>query len=248
MLNKIVVQRIKRIKIWVGVLLLPPTHIAIDEVLTRSQLEALCKPLVERSLKICQNTLESAGLQLDDLDEIIMVGGMTKMPLIRKMVAEWSGRTPNTTVNPDEAVGIGASIQAMALESSEDQVLLLDVIPLTLSIESANGICIPVIKKNTKVPHKVSRIFSTGRDNQDTVIISVYQGEGHHIQDNVHLATFELSGIRQAARMEPRIEVTLRIDVNGILSVTALDLDTRQSQSIQIVNMSSKALDALESN
>ena len=222
--------------------------IAIDEVLTRSQLEALCKPLVERSLKICQNTLESAGLQLDDLDEIIMVGGMTKMPLIRKMVAEWSGRTPNTTVNPDEAVGIGASIQAMALESSEDQVLLLDVIPLTLSIESANGICIPVIKKNTKVPHKVSRIFSTGRDNQDTVIISVYQGEGHHIQDNVHLATFELSGIRQAARMEPRIEVTLRIDVNGILSVTALDLDTRQSQSIQIVNMSSKALDALESN
>ena len=220
--------------------------LGVQEVLTRTQLEDICMPLIERSLKICQKTFESAGLQFSDLDEIIMVGGMTKMPLIRRKVQEWFDRVPNTSINPDEAVGIGASIQAMALESSEDRVLLLDVIPLTLSIESANGICIPVIQKNTKVPHKVSRIFSTSRDNQDSVIISIYQGEGTHTAENVHLATFELSGIRPAPRMEPQIEVSLRIDVNGILSVTAMDLDTRQSQSIQIVDMSTKALEALE--
>lgn len=220
--------------------------LGVQEVLTRTQLEDICMPLIERSLRICQKTFESAGLQFSDLDEIIMVGGMTKMPLIRRKVQEWFDRVPNTSINPDEAVGIGAAIQAMALESSEDRVLLLDVIPLTLSIESANGVCIPVIKKNTKVPHKVSRIFSTSRDNQDSVIISIYQGEGTHTTENVHLATFELSGIRPAPRMEPQIEVSLRIDVNGILSVTAMDLDTRQSQSIQIVDMSTKALEALE--
>ena len=222
------------------------SSLGIDEVLTKPQLEELCMPLVERSLVICRKTFESAGLQFSDLNEIIMVGGMTKMPLIRRKVHEWFKRAPNTSINPDEAVGIGGAIQAMALESSENKVLLLDVIPLTLSIESANGVCIPVIRKNTKVPHKVSRIFSTSRDNQDTVIISIYQGEGAHTTENTHLATFELSGIRPAPRMEPQIEVSLRIDVNGILAVTAMDLDTKQSQSIQIVDMSAKAMEAME--
>ena len=121
------------------------------------------------------------------------------------------------------------------------------VIPLTLSIETAGGVCIPLIPKNTKVPHRVSRVFTTSRDNQDSVIISIFQGEGKHVADNTRLATFELSGIRPAPRMVPQIEVSLRIDVSGILSVTAIDLETRQSQSVQVVDMSMRALEALES-
>ena len=174
-----------------------------------------------------------------------MVGGMTKMPLIRRKVEEWFLRPPNTSINPDEAVGIGAAIQAMALDSDSDAVLLLDVIPLTLSIEAAGGVCIPLIPKNTKVPHRISRVFTTSRDNQQSVIISIFQGEGSHVADNTRLATFELAGIRPAKRMEPRIEVSLRIDVNGILSITAVDLDSKQSQSVQVVDMNVKAIEGL---
>ena len=220
----------------------------LEEVVTRQQLESLCAPLVERALEICRQTFESANLSISDINDIIMVGGMTRMPLIRRRAAEWFGRAPNTSINPDEAVGIGAAIQAMALDSSqnEDMVLLLDVLPLTLSIEAAGGVCIPVIAKNTKIPHHVSRIFTTSRDNQNSVRISIYQGEGHHVSENAKLSTFELNGIRQAPRMTPRIEVSFSIDVNGILSVTAIDLDTHQSQSVEIVDLTTKALDALE--
>lgn len=220
----------------------------LDETLTRSQLETLCAPLVERALNICQQTFDSANISIADINDIIMVGGMTRMPLVRRRVTEWFGRAPNTTINPDEAVGIGAAIQAMALDSIQDNmVLLLDVLPLTLSIEAAGGVCIPVIAKNTKIPHHVSRIFTTSRDNQNSVTISIYQGEGHHISENSRLSTFELTGIRQAPRMTPRIEVSFSIDVNGILSVTAIDLDSHQSQSIEIVDLTAKALDVLES-
>ena len=219
--------------------------LAINDTLTRAQLDALCAPLVDRSLDICQSVFDSAGLHGENVDQIVMVGGMTRMPLIRKKVQEWFGRAPNTQINPDEAVGIGAAIQAMALDACTDDILLLDVIPLTLSIEAAGGVCIPLIPKNTKVPHRVSRTFTTSRDNQESVIISIFQGEGSHTQDNIRLATFELANIRHAKRMEPRIEVSLRIDVNGILSITAVDLDSNQSQSVQIVDMNLKALDAL---
>lgn len=218
----------------------------ISEVLTREQLENLCQPLVERSLRICRNVFEGGGIKLEDIDEVVMVGGMTRMPLIREMVEEWFDKKPNTAINPDEAVGIGAAIQAMALDAESDMVLLLDVIPLTLSIEVAGGICLPFIHKNTKVPHRATRIFTTSRDNQDTVIISIFQGEGTHVDENTRLATFALSGIRPARRMEPKIEVSLRIDVSGILSVTAIDLDTKQSQSVQVVDMNMKALEGLE--
>ena len=220
--------------------------LSIDETLTRQQLETICQPLIERSLKICKSVFDSAGLTLKDIDEVIMVGGMTKMPLIRAKAKEFFKLVPNTSINPDEAVGIGAAIQAMALDSESDMVLLLDVIPLTLSIEAAGGVCIPLVPKNTKVPHKVSRIFTTSRDNQDSVIISIFQGEGSHVEENTRLATFELGGIRPCKRMEPKIEVTLKIDVSGILSVTAIDLDTKQSQSVQVVDMSVKALEALD--
>lgn len=222
------------------------SNIAIHETLTRKQLDELCEPLVDRSLRICRNVFDSAGLHRGEVDEIIMVGGMTRMPLIRKKVEEWFMRKPNTSINPDEAVGIGAAIQAMALDDANEEVLLLDVIPLTLSIEAIGGVCIPLISKNTKVPHCVKRIFTTSRDNQQSVIISIFQGEGSHVEDNTRLATFELTGIRPAKRMEPRIEVTLRIDVNGILSITALDLDTQTSQSVQVVDMNIKAFEALD--
>ena len=217
----------------------------IDETLSREQMESLCLPLVERSLRICRSVFDSAGLHCGEIDQIVMVGGMTKMPLIRRKVEEWFLRPPNTSINPDEAVGIGAAIQAMALDSDSDAVLLLDVIPLTLSIEAAGGVCIPLIPKNTKVPHRISRVFTTSRDNQQSVIISIFQGEGSHVADNTRLATFELAGIRPAKRMEPRIEVSLRIDVNGILSITAVDLDSKQSQSVQVVDMNVKAIEGL---
>ena len=229
--------------------IMPEVHrnLDIDETISRDQFEAMCAPLVERAIEICEKTFESANLTVNDIDDIVMVGGMTRMPLIRKRVAEWFGRAPNTRVNPDEAVGIGAAIQAMALDNTQGDsvVLLLDVLPLTLSIEAAGGVCIPVIPKNTKIPHHVTRVFTTSRDNQSSVMISIYQGEGHLTHENAKLGTFELNGIRPAPRMAPRIEVSFSIDVNGILSVTALDLDTRQSQSIEIVDLTNKALDAL---
>ena len=221
-----------------------PKELNVDEVLTRAEFERLCAPLVERSLKITDEVIASAGNY--HIDNIIMVGGMTRMPLIRERVQQHFGKRINTSVNPDEAVGIGAAIQAMALESNSDAILLLDVIPLTISIGVANNICIPLIEKNTKVPHRVSKIFSTSRDNQQSVIISIYQGEGSHTQDNTLLATFELSGIRQAKRMVPQIEVSLKIDVDGILSITAVDLDTHQSQSVQVVDMNIKAMEGLD--
>ena len=229
-----------------GILPQADSKLALHEELTRDQLEALCLPLVQRSFDICQSVFDSAGLQHSDIDEVIMVGGMTRMPLIREQAAQWFGKKPNTSINPDEAVGIGASIQAMALATQEDLILLLDVIPLTLSVEAAGGICIPLIKKNTKVPHKASRVFTTSRDNQESVIVSVFQGEGRHVSENTRLATFELSGIRPARRMEPKIEVTLRVDVSGILAVTAMDLDSKQSQTVTVVDMSTKALETLK--
>ncbi len=223
------------------------TPVALNEVLSRQQLESLCQPLIERSLGICEGVLNNAGIMKSDINEVVLVGGMTRMPLIREMVQDYFGITPGTAVNPDEAVAIGAAIQAKALENDDSKVLLLDVVPLTLGLEAAGGIFIPLIQKNTKVPHRVSRVFTTNRDNQESVIISVYQGENARCEDNTLLATFELGGIRPAPRMEPQIEVSLRIDVNGILSVTAIDLDTHQSQSVQVVDMSMRMLESLQS-
>lgn len=221
-------------------------RVNMDEILTRSQLEQLCSQFVERSLDICDSVFANAGIDARVLDEIVMVGGTSRMPLVRQMTERYFGKRPNTAINPDEAVAIGAAIQAKALDDEDSDVLLLDVVPLTLGIEAAGGVFIPLISKNTKVPHRVSRVFTTNRDNQDSVIISIYQGEANLCRENTLLSTFELTGIRPAPRMEPQIEVTLRIDVNGILSITAVDLDTHQSQSVQVVDMSVRILNDLQ--
>lgn len=223
-------------------------NLKLNETLTRAKLNELCAPLVERSLAISDAVFSSSGLRKKDLNEIVLVGGMTRMPLVRQMVEKWFGRVPNTRINPDEAVGIGAALQATALKSAVDDVILLDVIPLSLGIDAAGGVFIPLIPKNTKVPHRASRIFTTNRDGQDRVHISIYQGENNYSKDNALLASFELVGIRDAKRMQPRIEVSLRVDVNGILAVTAIDLDTGQSQSVEVVDMTMRALEALENS
>jgi molecular chaperone DnaK len=162
------------------------------------------------------------------------------------MVETWFGRVPNTQVNPDEVVGIGAAIQAMALVNRNTNVLLLDVVPLTLGIEALGGVFIPLIERGTKVPHRVSRVFTTNRDNQDRVVITVLQGESTQSSENTLLATFELTGIRPARRMEPQIEVQLHINVSGILAVTAVDQDTKQSQTVEVVDMMVRAIQSME--
>ncbi|MFA5623519.1 MAG: Hsp70 family protein [Bradymonadales bacterium] len=220
-------------------------NLGISEVVYRSHFENLCLPLVERSLRICERVLRDAGLRIKDLDELIMVGGMTRMPLIREMVQKWLSKPLNTSMNPDEVVGIGAAIQAMSLATPQSDLLLLDITPLTLGIEAANSVFVPLIPKNTKVPHRVHRHFTTNRDNQSSVVISVYQGEGKRCEENTFLGAFELSGIRPAPRMIPKIKVSFKIDVNGILEVSAIDEDSKESQSIEIVDMAKKALHSL---
>lgn len=211
------------------------------ETITRAEFEKLCLPLVERSLAICNDVFDKAGIDKTTLNDIVLVGGMTQMPLVRDRIQSFFGKRPNTSVHPDEAVAIGAAIQAAALSHEADNVLLLDIVPLTLGIEAAADIFIPLIPKNTKIPHRVSRVFTTNRDHQDKVSITIYQGENHYCKENTRLATFELTGIRDAPRMVPKIEVSLHIDANGILSVSAVDLDTNVSQSIQIADMSVQA-------
>ncbi len=213
--------------------------------ISQQQMEDLCIDLVERSLEICAVTFEQARIGIDDVDDFIMVGGMTRMPLIREMVREFYGREPNDTVNPDEVVAIGAAIQAATLVDPHEEILLLDVTPLTLGIASMNDIFAPIIQRNTKVPHRITKRFTTSRDNQERVRIAVYQGENKHCKENTLLGEFELTGIRKAPRMTPQIDVSFRIDANGILNVTAIDRDTGQAQSIEIVDMAKRALDSI---
>ena len=211
--------------------------------LTRDQVEDMCIDLVERSLEICDKTFESARVGLHEIDKFILVGGMTRMPLIRRLAEEYFGQEAAASVNPDEVVATGASIQAATLVDPQEEVLLLDVTPLTLGIRSLNDIFTPIIKQNTKVPHRVSKRFTTSRDNQDRVRIEIYQGEERYCKDNTLLGEFDLVGISQAPRMVPQIDVTFKIDANGILSVTARDQASQAAESIQIVDMAKRALD-----
>ncbi|MDX9720067.1 MAG: Hsp70 family protein [Myxococcota bacterium] len=217
----------------------------LDCTLDRRQVEDMCIDLVERSLQICEETFRHARIGMDDIDDFLLVGGMTRMPLVREMVREYFGREPNSNLNPDEVVAIGAAIQAATLIDPQDEILLLDVTPLTLGIESMNGIFAPIIGRNSKVPHRITKRFTTSRDNQDRVRVAVYQGENRYCQENTLLGEFELTGIRRAPRMQPQIDVTFKLDANGILTVTAIDRDTGQEQSIEIVDMAKRALQAM---
>ncbi len=204
--------------------------------LTRSQLEDLTRDLVEKSIELVKQTLKEVGLKTSDIDEIILVGGQTRMPLIQQKVKELFGKEPRKDINPDEVVAVGAAIQAGILQGEVREILLLDVVPLTLAIETLGGIAHPMIPKNTPIPYQKKEIFTTAEDNQTVVEIHVVQGERPMAQDNKTLARFLLEGIPPAPRGIPQIEVTFDIDQNGILTVTAVDKATQKSQSVKITN------------
>ena len=209
-----------------------PKHMNIK--LTRANLEKLVSKLVQRTLKPCQAALKDAGVSASEIDEVILVGGMTRMPKIIETVTEFFGTEPHRGVNPDEVVASGAAIQAGVLTGDVKDVLLLDVTPLSLGIETLGGVFTRLIDRNTTIPTKKSQVFSTADDNQSAVTISVYQGEREMATDNKHLGQFNLEGISPAARGVPQIEVTFDIDANGIVKVSAKDKATGKEQEIRI--------------
>ena len=209
-----------------------PKHMNVK--LTRANLEKLVSKLVQRTLKPCQAALKDAGVNASEIDEVILVGGMTRMPKIIETVSEFFGTEPHRGVNPDEVVASGAAIQAGVLTGDVKDVLLLDVTPLSLGIETLGGVFTRLIDRNTTIPTKKSQVFSTADDNQSAVTISVYQGEREMATDNKHLGQFNLEGISPAARGVPQIEVTFDIDANGIVKGSAKDKATGKEQEIRI--------------
>ncbi len=209
-----------------------PKHLNLT--LSRAKLEDLVSDLIERSIEPCRRALEDANLKPSDIDEVLLVGGMTRMPAVQEAVKKFFGKEPNKSVNPDEVVAIGAAVQAGVLGGEVKEVLLLDVTPLTLSIETLGGVATPLIERNTTIPTKKSQIFSTASDGQTQVEIHVLQGERPMAADNKTLGRFILDGIPPAPRGVPQIEVTFDIDANGILNVTAQDKATGREQKITI--------------
>lgn len=209
-----------------------PKHMNIK--LTRAKLESLVEELIQRSIEPCKIAMKDAKVTKDDIDEIILVGGMTRMPKVIETVKNFFGKEPNKSVNPDEVVAMGAAIQAGVLQGDVKDVLLLDVTPLSLGIETLGGVATKLIEKNTTIPTKKSQVFSTAENNQPAVSIRVVQGEREMAADNKLLGNFELTGIAPAPRGVPQIEVTFDIDANGIVNVSAKDKGTGKEQKIQI--------------
>ena len=213
-----------------------PKHMNIK--ITRSKLESLVADLLDKLEGPSKTALKDAGLSTSDISEVILVGGMTRMPAVQERVRKIFGKEPNKSVNPDEVVAMGAAIQGAVLKGDLKDVLLLDVTPLSLGIETLGGVLTRLIEKNTTIPAKKSEMFSTAEDNQPSVSIHVLQGEREMAQDNKTLGRFELTGIQPAPRGTAQIEVTFDIDANGIVNVSAKDMSTGKAQSIQITSSS----------
>ena len=224
-----------------------PVHLEIK--ITRKLFEELAGDLIKKTISLCQDAVADAGMKIEDLDHVVLVGGSTRIPMVQQLVEEVFGRKPAQSVNPDEVVALGAAIESSVLTGQRKDLVLIDVTPLTLGVETLGGVMTPIIHRNSPVPTRNSRIFTTASDNQSVVGVHVAQGERDLIDGNRSLGTFELRGIKPAKRGEPRVEVTFEIDASGILNVSAKDTNTGQKQSIKVNpsgGLSSEEIDRLK--